>query len=242
MSSRRSTVRTFAALSLPLALLLLGAVASSDSLAGLFTTAAVLSLIVMFVEATIDGHRRPSIVPSVSAPIGPGDIYRSRRRDTSSRSLDLTTARLIEVFAFVGTSTPTLIGLARSGGPSVLPGWLDLVSHQISRAFGMASVGVMIVRETLALGDMEFQPLCQVEFVGGSQRCTLPPGSRIPLQRDLASDIADSVGARSIYLASSDWTEQRRWVCLTFTVPTTHDLLEPLCKVMVAPISGSPRV
>jgi hypothetical protein len=38
-------------------------------------------------------------------------------------------------------------------------------------------------------------------------------------------------------MASFDTSEERCWVCITFTTTVSHELLRPLCDLIVAPIA-----
>ena len=220
--------RAVISLAVPFTLIGLGVAANSRTAGPLLVSAGIVALAVMLFDAVMDTRPDSKIASHTPLPSSQ-DMIADRR--------PFVTARFIEVFSFVGTSTPTLVGLARTDGLTALSGWLDLISARLRRATDGATAGAMVVRERLVIDGPDFAPVCEVVLTGGSPRCTLPVGSSVELTGDLASDLAQTVGARAIYLASFDATSQRFWVCLTFTTTVTNELLQPLCDAMVAPVS-----
>jgi hypothetical protein len=250
MPSKAELGRAIGAIALPLVCLVVAALVDEDPLSTFFLAAAVIAFTVMLFEAALERAKalRPNMPPSDASDLEPrGRRPVAPRLNEPDPSHDLTTpldphtlttARLIEVFSFVGTSTPTLVGVARVDGFTVLTGWLDLLCVRLSRAVDGAPTGAMVVRESLVLGEADFIPVCEVAAVGGSRRCTLPVGSAIELLTgDLSVDVAQAVGARKIYMASFDTSADRCWACLTFTTSVSHELLRPLCDLIVAPIA-----
>jgi hypothetical protein len=238
MRNNTAVFRAAIAISVPLTLVALAAAIHDTAASRLCLVAAIITFTVMLFEAAVDRSR--ALRADTPPPNAKSTAPEPEPADRATQQVDrhtLMTARLVEVFSFIGTSTPTLVGVARVDGLTALSGWLDLLTGRLSRATDGATPGAMIIRETLVLGEGDFIPVCEVLVVGGSRRCTLPASTRIELTGDLSVDVAQAVGARQIYLASFDTLADRCWVCVTFTTPVTHELLQPLCDLVVAPAS-----
>jgi hypothetical protein len=155
-----------------------------------------------------------------------------------SKAPVLEAKRQLELLAFIGDTTPTLIELSRAG-TNALDGWLGLVSDRVEHATGAAHAGVMVLRETLELEGSAFVARYEVMHRGGSRSCTLSAGVRVRVYESLKEDLAREADAESVYLAEFALSQERHWICLLLSTSAQHSMLETLCRVLVSPVVAS---
>lgn len=246
-------LRTVVGLAPPLVLISIGAASPNETLSALANVAAVIYLAVFALEAV--GRQRwlaneitmqqRKIDDQESDIQGRHDELRELRKklrklEASESRRTITSVdeplgtRLLKVLTFVGRSTPLLAADSRTRNPLVLNVWLDILSGRLAQATGI-SAGAMIVREEFTVDEVELEPFCEIRYAGGASQCTLPVGNRLPIRAGVAWDIAQGVGARSIYLDPIALNDQRYWICLTFVAEINHPLLQSLSRIVVAP-------
>lgn len=214
-------------LSVPLILISIAAAISDQSAAALINVAALIYLAVLAAEAL--NRRQAPVTHSATPPAGDPS--------TASRiAHDRLNQQLQKVLAFVASNTPNIATDSKTRNPAVLNVWLDTLSARLARPTSMAA-GAMIAREQFTLDSEELEPFCEIRYSGGSNQCILPPGSRIPIKAGVAWDIAQGVGARSIFIAKTSLNDHRYWICVTFVGQIDHPLLQSLPRIAVAPVT-----
>jgi hypothetical protein len=256
------SLRTAIGLAPPLILISIGAASSDETLSALVNVAAIIYLAVFALEAVSRQHWLANAIAAQRRELAEQrSTINSQQSDISSRHDELKelrkklrkleasesrrtvtgtdtplSTRLLKVLTFVGRSTALIAGDSRTRNPLVLNGWLDLLSGRLTQATEI-SAGAMVVREEFTIDDVELEPFCEIRYAGGANQCTLPVGSRLPIRAGVAWDIAQGVGARSIYLAPIALNDQRYWICVTFVAEIDHPLLQSLSQIAVAPIT-----
>ncbi len=219
--SRRRIMRTAAVLVIPAALLALAAAIDRPAWSATLYLSVVVSLVVIVLENLRDLDRHHG-----AGPAG----------DSTSPNSELNHRRLLELFAYVGDTTPTLVELSRAG-THALDGWFDLVSERIAHACGSAHAGLMVLREAVVLDSGLFSPRYEVVHSGGSRQCTLSVGVHVRVPHEIGQALEDEAGASSVYLASFTVVQDRFWVAILLSSSVDHAELHPLASMLVAPVA-----